>query len=150
MLVGLGSFAVGTVVGGVAALWFAAHGYSPVGADAMQKRIVRDDFEAVVPGAKLAVSETWLATGRPPSTNALAGMHDPDSFRGSSLKSLTVGEGGRIVLRFDETSGVAAGQIVLVPEQPAFGAGQITWRCFSSSYPTIHETIPGCENEAAR
>jgi len=137
-------FVAGAAVGAAGALWFAAHGYSPIGTTALQERMLRQDFESAVNRAKLAVSETWLATGRAPTENLLAGLHEPESFAGHSLQSLTVGEGGRIVLRFDIKTGIAGGEIVLVPDPPAQGAGTLRWRCSTSSYPAIERVIPDC------
>jgi hypothetical protein len=64
------AFLAGIATGG-------SHGHSPIGATALQERMLREDFESATSRAKLAVSETWLATGRAPTDNLLAGMHAP-------------------------------------------------------------------------
>jgi hypothetical protein len=49
------------------------------------------------------------------------------------------------VLRFDGKTGVAGGEIVLVPDPPAQGASTLRWHCSTSSYPAIERVIPDCK-----
>lgn len=98
----------------------------------------------VMSTARLAVTETYFSRGRMPSNNVEAGLPVPETFKGRSLKSLQVQDGGRIVLTFDAASGVDGGTISLEPDLAGLESMGIQWRCQASDYPQIARVLPGC------
>lgn len=95
--------------------------------------------------ARTAVAESYYNHGRMPTANAAAGLHEPDEYRGRSLRSLTVGEGGRIVLVFDAGSGREGGTIEFVPDLAEVEATGFQWNCVTRDYPWIARLLPLCE-----
>ena len=94
--------------------------------------------------AKNAVSETYFSRGRMPINNAEAGLGEPQSYRGQSLASLTVMDGGVIRLVFDEASGVDGGTVEWVPNMGEMESMGLQWRCLSTDYPGIVRALPDC------
>jgi type IV pilus assembly protein PilA len=86
--------------------------------------------------ARIGVSEHWTRTGTLPGSNAEAGIAPPNDFRGSYLESVTVEDGGSILLRYQDTSAVpeeARGRtIVLVPEPVE---DRLIWVCTGGDMP---------------
>ncbi len=95
--------------------------------------------------ARTAVAEVYPASGRMPASNAAAGLPDPVHYRGGSMYSLSVGEGGRIVMSFDATSGKEGGTIELLPDLAGVEAMGVEWHCTTADYAWIGRALPSCE-----
>ncbi len=87
---------------------------------------------------KAHVVEFYLAEGVWPISNAALGLPAPDQYRGRSLRSMQVQDGGEIRLAYAEN-----GEVRLQPKADVAGS-RITWQCLSSSYPDIATLIPQC------
>lgn len=111
--------------------------------------LLRNDLVAIA-SAKTAVVESWLTHGRMPADNAAAGLRPSDAYRGRTLLSLSIVDGGRIRLRFDAESGVDGGIVELVPELGHVDAMGVQWRCETSDYLQIAQAMPGCDYVATQ
>ena len=109
---------------------------------------IRSDVVATA-AAKVAVAEFYLSTGRMPQTNAEAGLPASTEYRGRSLRSLSIGNDGRIVLEFDALSGRDGGVIELVPDLGGAEAMGVQWHCTTGHYPQIVRALPSCTHEPA-
>lgn len=114
--------------------------------DAEQRAIelIRADFVAAA-AAKVAVAESFLTNGRMPASNTEAGLPPATSYRGRSLISAAVVDGGRIQLTFDGESGRDGGVIDLVPDLAHIDAMGVQWRCETTDYPQIARALPSCD-----
>ncbi|MBN8482842.1 MAG: pilin [Xanthomonadales bacterium] len=105
---------------------------------------VRGDVVAAS-AARVAVAEYYMSNLRTPATNAEAGLPESAKYRGASLRSLSVGEGGRLVLTFDAVSGRDGGTIEFVPDLGGVEAMGMQWHCTTRDYPWIARALPSCE-----
>lgn len=105
---------------------------------------IRSDIVAAS-AARVAVAEYYLSNLRMPATNAEAGLPEPEKYRGASLRSLSIGEGGRLVLTFDETSGRDGGTIEIAPDLAGIEAMGMQWHCTTKDYAWIVRALPSCE-----
>ncbi|MEZ5461768.1 pilin [Dokdonella sp.] len=98
-------------------------------------------------GAKVSVSEYYMTTGQMPASNAEVGLGEPDSYRGQSLLSMQVADGGRIVLAFDAASGVEGGTIELTPDLAGHESMGVQWLCTTNDFVNVARAWPGsgCE-----
>ena len=110
---------------------------------------VRGDVVAAS-GARVAVAEYYMSQGRMPATNAEAGLPEPTRYRGASLRSLSIGEGGRIVLTFDAATGHEGGTIEIIPDLAGIEAMGMQWHCTTRDYPWIVRALPSCEYAGSR
>lgn len=108
---------------------------------------IRSDVVAIA-AAKVAITESYHTMGRMPLDNAAAGLPAPAAYRGRSLRSLSIGDGGRILLEFDALSGKDGGVIAFVPDLAGIEAMGVQWRCATSDYAWIARALPSCEYEA--
>ncbi len=105
---------------------------------------IRSDVVAIA-SAKVAITEHYMSLGRMPLTNAEAGLPAPDKYRGHSLLSLSIGDGGRIVLAFDALSGRDGGIIEFIPDLGGTEAMGVQWHCATGDFPQIVRALPSCE-----
>lgn len=105
---------------------------------------LQEDFLAVQ-SVRLAVAETYVSLGRMPVDNAAAGLHEPERYRGHTLRSARVKADGSILLVFDAASGVDGGRILLIPDLSSVETMGLHWRCSTPSYPLIKRVIPLCD-----
>ncbi len=110
---------------------------------------IRGDFIAAS-SAKVAVAESYMAMGRMPSSNAVAGLPEPEKYRGRSLRSMTVVDGGHIRLEFDALSGRDGGVIELVPDLAGTEAMGVQWLCTTRDFPQIFRALPSCDYLGAK
>ncbi|MEO7916883.1 MAG: pilin [Dokdonella sp.] len=115
-----------------------------VAAEQRSIELLRADIGAMT-SAKVAVSESFMTTGRMPASNAEAGLPAVDSYRGRSLRSASVIVDGRIRLTFDGESGHDGGVIDLVPEVGQLDSMGVQWRCETADYPQIVRAVPTCD-----
>jgi hypothetical protein len=108
---------------------------------------IRSDVVAIA-AAKVAITESYHTMGRMPLDNAAAGLPEPAAYRGRSLRSLSIGSGGRIVLEFDALSGKDGGVIDFVPDLAGIEAMGVQWRCTTRDYAWIARALPSCEYDA--
>lgn len=113
-------------------------------ADERAAEAIRSDIVAIS-SARLAITETYMSTGRMPANNAEAGLPDPDKYKGQSLQSMTVSEGGRILLSFDAASGVEGGTIEWLPDPGGIESMGLQWQCQTRDYPMIARVVSSCE-----
>ncbi|HNV08831.1 MAG: pilin [Dokdonella sp.] len=106
-------------------------------------QVLREDLVAASM-AKNAVSEMYFSRGRMPAGNAEAGLGEPPSYRGQSLTSLTVVDGGTIRMIFDGASGVEGGIVEWVPHLGEIESMGLQWQCLSADYPRIARALPDC------
>lgn len=105
---------------------------------------IRSDVVAAAM-ARTALVEFYLSTGRMPSSNAEAGLPEPSKYRGRSLRSLTLGEAGHIMLEFDALSGRDGGIIEFVPDLGGTEAMGVQWHCTTRDFPQIVRALPSCD-----
>jgi hypothetical protein len=111
-------------------------------AQAHEAQVIREAL-VVASSAKAAVAEYYLTTGEMPGDNAQLGLGAADTWRGTSLRSLQIAEGGRILLAFDETSGVNDGVIELTPDLADNESMGVQWQCATHDFPHIARVWPG-------
>ena len=99
---------------------------------------------AAVSGTRVAIAEFYMRNGRMPASNAEAGLPEPSTYKGQSLLSLQVAEGGTILLTFDATSGVEGGVIEWQPDLGGIESMGMQWRCLTHDYPLIVRALPSC------
>ena len=83
----------------------------------------------LVSSAKTSVSDTRMATGTMPTTNALAGLPAAASMTSGWVTSVTVGAGGAIAVVLKASAVPGGGTITFTPAVTAAG---ITWVCSSA------------------
>ncbi len=104
---------------------------------------IRNDVSATT-GARLAVVESYMNSGRMPASNADAGLLGADTYKGHSLKSLSVSDGGTITLRFDAASGFDGGEIEWLPDLTGVESMGVQWECITHDFKQIVRALPGC------
>lgn len=87
---------------------------------------------------KAQVVEFYLQEGVWPNSNAALGLSAPEQYRGRSLRSMQVQDGGVIRLAYEES-----GEVRLRPQADVAG-NRISWQCLTGSYPDIASLIPQC------
>ncbi|MEO8010946.1 MAG: pilin [Dokdonella sp.] len=105
---------------------------------------IRADVVAASP-AKLAIAEYYMSMARMPTSNAEAGVPEPTKYRGRSLRSMAIVDGGRLRLEFDAVSGREGGVIELVPDLGGAEAMGVQWLCTTRDFPQIVRALPSCE-----
>jgi len=114
-----------------------------------EQRIAQGIREALVAAsaAKVSVAEFYMNTGQMPASNAEVGLGEADSYKGQSLHSMQVTEGGKIVLAFDADSGVEGGSIELTPDLAGHESMGVQWTCTTHDFVNISRAWPGsaCE-----
>ncbi len=105
---------------------------------------IRNDVVAIT-SARVAIAETYMSTGRMPASNAEAGLPEPETYKGQSLQSMTVDDGGRILLRFDGASGVDGGTIEWLPDPGGMESMGLQWHCQTHDYPMITRALASCD-----
>lgn len=101
----------------------------------------------VASGAKVSVAEFYMSTGQMPASNGEVGLAEAGSYKGQSLRSMQVDDGGKIVLAFDADSGVDGGTIELTPDLAGHEAMGVQWSCTTRNFVNIARAWPGsgCE-----
>lgn len=95
------------------------------------------------------VAGYFAAEGRFPKTNAEAGLGPAQQYHGQSVTSVAVTAGGRIVVTFNEKSGIAGGTILLTPAALHGVDGNVSWECTSPSFSRIEAAMSTCKYVAA-
>jgi type IV pilus assembly protein PilA len=76
---------------------------------------------------KTAVSEFFASNGSLPSTNASAGLSQPQSISGNDVGSVEVGDEGVITVTFSSaTADIDGSTLLLTPDTVS---GGVTWNC---------------------
>jgi hypothetical protein len=114
-------------------------------AEAAAAQAIRSDAVAVSM-AKAVVAEFYMSQGRMPESNAEAGLGAPDSYHGQSLRSMTLGEGGQLVLEFDASSGVDGGKLEWRPDLTGIESMGMQWQCETFDFPLIARALPDCRS----
>jgi len=105
--------------------------------------MLREDLNTLS-SARTAVTEFWMNAGRAPTSNADAGLTDPQTFSGQILRTLTIGKDGSIDLGFDPKIGMKGARLVLTPTAAANNLGSLNWSC-STNIPAALRILPVCE-----
>lgn len=100
-------------------------------------------------GARVAIAEFYMSSGRMPTTNSEAGLPEAKSYKGQSLVSLQISDGGAIVLTFDAASGVDGGTIEFMPDLTGIESMGMQWHCQTHDYAQIVRVLPSCNYSAA-
>jgi type IV pilus assembly protein PilA len=81
--------------------------------------------------AKIAVSESFIATGTWPATNAAAGLAPATDIKSKFVSGVDVSAGGAVTVTLgNDIDGAAAGTIVFYPYIDTVGNnGDVTWGC---------------------
>ena len=95
--------------------------------------------------AKVRIAEHYAYYGTFPKNNQEASLPPPEKFRGMTLLSLKVSEGGRITLEFDALSGHDGGLVQIIPDASLAESMGLQWRCTTSDYPEISKAIKDCK-----
>lgn len=117
---------------------------SNVAAEQRAIELIRADVVAMA-SARVAVAESFMTTGKMPTSNAEAGLPEANTFRGRSLRAAQVVDDGRIRLLFDGESGHDGGIIELVPDVGHLDSMGVQWRCETRDYPQIIRAVPSCD-----
>ncbi len=112
-------------------------------AEEREFQAIRNDVFAVT-GARVAVVESYMNSGRMPASNAEAGLPAASTYKGHSLVSLEVSEGGTIQLRFDAASGFDGGEIEWLPDLTGVESMGVQWECITHDFKQIVRALPGC------
>ena len=117
---------------------------SNVAAEQRSIELIRADVVAMA-SARVAVAESFMTTGKMPTSNADAGLPAAETFRGRSLRAAQVVNDGHIRLLFDGESGHDGGVIELVPDVGHLDSMGVQWRCETHDYPQIIRAVPSCD-----
>ena len=117
-------------------------------AEEREFQAIRNDVSAVT-GARVAIVESYMNSGRMPASNVEAGLPAAETYKGHSLVSLEVGEGGAMKLRFDAASGVDGGIIEWLPDLTGMESMGVQWECITHDFKQIVRALPGCTYSAA-
>lgn len=98
---------------------------------------------AVSSEIKGLIASYYGMTERLPSSNQELGIAEPGTFKGKSLLSLKISEGGVINLTYDKKSGVENGMLKIQPR--VHNLTIVGWNCTTRSYQTIAESISLCK-----
>ena len=98
---------------------------------------------------RYAVQDYAVEHGSLPASNADLGLPEPKAYARGSLAAVEVSERGRIILTFNERSGVDGGTIQLVPiaSDALYG---LQWDCRTVSYQGIQSWAPACRYAPAQ
>lgn len=109
-------------------------------------QVIREGLVAAS-SAKASVAEYYMSAGEMPGSNSDLGLGEPDSYRGQSLRSMQVADGGKIVLVFDAASGVEGGTVELTPDLAGHESMGVQWQCSTHDFVNIARAWPGsgCE-----
>jgi hypothetical protein len=105
---------------------------------------IRSDLTSTS-AARMAVAEFYMATGRMPASNAEAGLPEPQTYKGQSLRSLSVADGGELILTFDSASGVEGGTLEWLPDLTGIESMGLQWQCRTRDFPQIVRVLPNCK-----
>ncbi len=119
-----------------------------VAAEQRAIELIRADLLAMA-SARVAVSESFMTTGKMPASNAEAGLPAAETYRGRSLRAAQVVPDGRIRLTFDGESGHDGGVIELIPDVGHLDSMGVQWRCETHDYPQITRAVPSCDYSPA-
>lgn len=117
-------------------------------ADERAAAAIRNDVVATM-SARVAITEAYMNSGRMPASNTEAGLPEPDTYKGRSLKSMKVEPGGKILLTFDAASGVDGGMIEWVPDPGGMESMGLQWHCQTHDYPMIARALAECDYVSA-
>lgn len=81
-------------------------------------------------GAKTAVTEFYSSNNVWPANNTSAGLADPDTITGNTVKSVTVGSGKITVVVNDKVDTSGTKNLIL---SPSAAGGSISWTCKGTS-----------------
>lgn len=100
---------------------------------------------SLVAQVKLGIVEHYQRTGEPPNSNRDAGLPEPESVKGRSVKSVSVSQGGVITVYFNDKVSEDA-SIVFIPEFTTGNLHGIEWSCTSSSIDQkyFEHIVPTC------
>ncbi len=104
---------------------------------------IANDVSAVS-GARMAIAEFYMSSGRMPATNAEAGLPAAETYKGQSLVSMKIVEGGTMLLTFDAASGVDRGTIEWQPDLTGIESMGMQWHCQTHDYAQIVRALPNC------
>ncbi len=90
---------------------------------------------------KMAVVEYYALNDRYPSSNTQVGLLRPESYASDKIHSVAISKGGRITVVYTALSGVDGGAISLTPKDKL---GLVEWRCTTTDFETIQQSIPDC------
>lgn len=107
-----------------------------------------NDVSAVT-GARVAIAEFYMSNGRMPATNEEAGLSAPETYKGQSLVSMKIVDGGTMLLTFDAVSGVDGGTIEWQPDLDGIESMGLQWHCQTHDYAQIVRILPNCAYVAA-
>ncbi|GAP65021.1 fimbrial protein P9-2 [Mizugakiibacter sediminis] len=106
---------------------------------AYQDYVIRSQVSegpALADGAKTAVAEFYTNTGRPPGSNASAGLASPASIGGKYVGSVTVGANGLLTIHYGTNGNPAFGNKVNtkinnneLTLSPITSTGSMNWVC---------------------
>lgn len=99
---------------------------------------------SAVSSARVAVTEFYMNNGRMPTANNEAGLPAAETYKGQSLVSLQVSDGGTILLTFDSASGVEGGTIEWLPDLTGIESMGMQWHCQTHDYAQIVRALPSC------
>src|SRR5690606_20732560 len=87
--------------------------------------------------AKAAVAEVFAQTGEFPTSNAAAGLADPDQIRGKYVASVAVGEDGVITITFGNQANLRLNGSILTLQPGANANGDVIWVCGRATAPPL-------------
>lgn len=87
--------------------------------------------------AKAAVAEVFAQTGEFPTSNAAAGLANPDQIQGKYVESVAVGEGGVITITFGNQANSRLDGSTLTLQPGANANGDVIWVCGKATAPPL-------------
>lgn len=92
------------------------------------KRLLVSETLTIAAGAKTAVVEYYEKNGSLPSSNAQAGLPEPNELSSRAMDSLTVSSGGEIIVRMSDQVNAGA-ELKHTPVPPTSPSEQWSWKC---------------------
>ncbi|MGE0385011.1 MAG: pilin [Gammaproteobacteria bacterium] len=90
--------------------------------------------------AKTAVSEFFASKGSIPTSNATAGLAAATSITGNAVKSVAVGNSGKITVTFsDGNSALNSKTLILAPTT---ASGAVKWSCSATGGTLANKYLP--------
>ncbi len=95
---------------------------------------------------KMVVAESFMMEGTFPQDNEEVGYPAAVEFAADGVKSIGIIENGIILIVYDQKTGRDNGTILLTPTWKA-AIGRLEWRCTTSDYPLIENSMRSCHYE---
>lgn len=90
---------------------------------------------------KVHIAEFYMMNGKFPENNKDLRLAEPTEFATDIIRSVSVGQGGKVIIVYNEKSGIDNGAISFTPTDKNY---QLHWKCTTNDFKKIQRFIPQC------